>query len=170
MQNFYIKKKKTKYKAAKLIANQYLSNINLNDSINENIFENENIESNHSNKKYKIFLYLNTIKSNKTEQTDYFNCYKEKLRAENVSKNQVLDFIKNEFQSNASNEKPLKLEASLKQKKPNHCVNDDTEADYYESMRRKNEHDVKSTRQQRNTSSSTTVSLLSKSNNGILTR
>ena len=127
MQNCNNKKKKTKNKAAKLIANQYLSNICLNDSINEEIFNNEN--NNTEKHKYKIFLYLNTIKSNKSEQTDYFNCYKEKLRTANSNKNQVFDFLKKEFLS--KNDKSSSTMLKL----------DSVETEYFESIQRKNDNE-----------------------------
>lgn len=102
MQNFYIKKKKTKNKTATVIANQYLNNICLNDKFNENLFS-ENI-SNKRNK-YKIFLYLNTIKSNKNEQNDLFNRYKEKLITQNHHKpNELYNLLKNDFQNDEHDE------------------------------------------------------------------
>jgi hypothetical protein len=153
MQNFNNKKKKTKNKTAKLIANQYLSNICLNDSINEDIFNDENIEKH----KYRIFLYLNTIKSNKFEQTDYFNCYKEKLREANSNKTQVLDFINKEFQTDEnSSSKLVKL--------------DSVETEYFEAIQRKNDNEsAKVSFKQQNHRKETNVSFHSKQIN-ILTK
>jgi hypothetical protein len=163
MQNFYIKKKKTKHKTSKLIANQYLNNICLNDSFNDKLFA-ENIETN----KYKIFLYLNTIKSNKIDQTDYFNCYKEKLIVENSEKNKLLDFIQNEFSSSTSSSSNdaslLSLENNNNKsvKSGPKILNNDVEFEYLESIRRKNEQEFKLFNKQsstkRNLSSASTAS------------
>lgn len=159
MQNICVKKKKTKSKTAKLIANQYLNNICLNDSINEEIFNDDKSENN----KYKIFLYLNTIKSNKSEQTDYFNCYKEKLRAENARKNKVLDFLKKEFLVSENK--------SLENKNEDLKHIDSTEAEYFEAIQRENDQAKATYKRQRNLhTSNTLVSFQQKSTNSTLTK
>lgn len=104
------KLKKLKKRKIKVIANDYLNNIQLNGQLNDD-YRRTYFDNLIRNNQFNCFVYFNKISTNKREahreNNEFFNFYKDKLAKENSTRNRLDLFLQSEFEQPAVNLKQI---------------------------------------------------------------